>query len=76
MYRYLVTYVPSGPVNASGDLLTFPSRFSFHCLDALAFFGGLEIALGKPLSDKDKKFQELITRHLVTFATTGKEVNC
>ncbi|XP_047437499.1 para-nitrobenzyl esterase [Mugil cephalus] len=72
VYRYVVTYVPSGPINASGDLLAFPSRFSFHCLDAVAFFGGLEAALGKPLSDKDKSFQELITRHLVNFAKTGR----
>ncbi|KAK5873597.1 hypothetical protein PBY51_018625 [Eleginops maclovinus] len=72
VYRYLVTHTPSGPVNVSGDLLPFPSRFSFHCLDTVAFFGGLEAALGKPLSDGDRSFQELITRHLVTFAKTGK----
>ncbi|XP_070712330.1 para-nitrobenzyl esterase [Pempheris klunzingeri] len=72
VYRYLVTYTPSGPVNTSSDLLTFPSRFSFHCLDVMAFFGGLEDALGKPLSDGDKSFQALITRHLVNFAKTGK----
>ncbi|GLD55686.1 uncharacterized protein AKAME5_000812600 [Lates japonicus] len=72
VYRYVVTHIPSGPVNVSGDLLPFPSRFSFHCLDAVAFFGGLESALGKPLSDKDRSFQDLITRHLVSFARTGK----
>ncbi|XP_074521721.1 para-nitrobenzyl esterase [Halichoeres trimaculatus] len=72
VYRYLVTYTPSDQVNTSSDLLTFPSRFSFHCLDILTFFGGLEDALGKPLSDKDQKFQDLITHHLVNFAKTGK----
>lgn len=72
MYRYLVTHTPSGPVNATGDLLPFPSRFSFHGLDILSFFGGLEAVLGKPLSDADKKFQGLITQHLVTFAKTGE----
>ncbi|XP_018548383.1 para-nitrobenzyl esterase [Lates calcarifer] len=72
VYRYVVTHTPSGPVNVSGDLLPFPSRFSFHCLDAVAFFGGLESALGKPLSDKDRRFQDLITHHLVSFARTGK----
>ncbi|XP_034535016.1 para-nitrobenzyl esterase-like [Notolabrus celidotus] len=72
VYRYVVTYTPSGPVNVSSDLLPFPSRFSFHSLDILAFFGGLEDALGKPLSDEDRKFQDLITRHLVNFAKTGK----
>ncbi|XP_039979650.1 para-nitrobenzyl esterase [Xiphias gladius] len=75
VYRYVVTHTPSGAVNTSGDLLPFPSRFSFHCLDALAFFGGLEFALGKPLSGPDKSFQDLITRHLVTFAKTGKMGN-
>ncbi|TDH17398.1 hypothetical protein EPR50_G00009080 [Perca flavescens] len=72
VYRYVVTHTPSGPVNASGDLLPFPSRFSFHCLDAVTFFGGLESFLGKPLSDRDKSFQDLITHHLVNFAKTGK----
>ncbi|KAM7015966.1 para-nitrobenzyl esterase [Tautogolabrus adspersus] len=75
VYRYVVTYTPSGPVNTSGNLLKFPSRFSFHCLDIVAFFGGLEVALGKPLSDGDKRFQDLITRHLVNFAKTGKMVD-
>ncbi|KAK2854327.1 hypothetical protein Q5P01_006988 [Channa striata] len=72
VYRYLVTHTPSGPVNTSIDFLPFPSRFSFHCLDVLAFFGGLELVLGKPLSDQDKSFQDLLTRHLVDFAKTGK----
>lgn len=72
VYRYVVRHTPSGPVNASSDLLPFPSRFSFHCLDAVAFFGGLEFILGKPLSDKDRSFQDLITRNLVSFAKTGK----
>lgn len=73
MYRYVVTYTPSGPVNASAvSLLPFPSRFSFHCLDAVTFFGGLETVLGKPLSEADKNFQDVITRHLVTFAKTGE----
>ncbi|XP_054468446.1 para-nitrobenzyl esterase [Anoplopoma fimbria] len=72
VYRYVVTHTPSGPVNVSADLLPFPSRFSFHCLDAVTFFGGLESFLGKPLSDRDKSFQNVIKRHLVHFAKTGK----
>lgn len=76
MYRYVVTHTPSGPINATGDLLPFPSRFSFHCLDVLAFFRGLEVVLGKPLSDADQKFQDLMTQHLVTFATTGELTSC
>lgn len=75
VYRYLVTYTPSGPLKSFNDLLTFPSRFSFHCLDIVAFFRGLEDALGNPLSDKDKKFQDLITHHIVNFAKTGKMVD-
>ncbi|XP_068995744.1 para-nitrobenzyl esterase isoform X1 [Embiotoca jacksoni] len=72
VYRYVVTYTPSGPVNTSGDLLPFPGRFSFHCLDAVAFFGGLESVLGKRLSEQDRSFQEVVTRHLIGFARTGK----
>ncbi|XP_028257013.1 uncharacterized protein LOC114433004 [Parambassis ranga] len=72
VYRYVVTHTPSGAVNTSGGLLPYHSRFSFHCLDAVAFFGGLESVLGKPLSDQDRSFQDLITRHLVSFAKTGK----
>ncbi|XP_072235902.1 para-nitrobenzyl esterase [Leuresthes tenuis] len=72
VYRYVVTHTPSGQVNKSSDLLPFPSRFSFHLLDAVAFFGGLELYLGKPLSEQDRSFQELITNHLVYFAKTGK----
>ncbi|XP_030580380.1 uncharacterized protein LOC115776755 [Archocentrus centrarchus] len=72
VYRYVVTYTPSGPVNTSSGLLPFPSRFSFHCLDAVAFFGGLELILGKTPSDQDRRFQNLITNNLVSFAKTGK----
>ena len=76
VYRYLVTHTPSGPVNVSSNLLSFPSRFSFHCLDIISFFGGLEFILGKPLSAEDKNFQSLITRHLVHFAKTGPDTSC
>lgn len=72
VYRYVVTYTPSGPVSPKGELLTYPSRFSFHLLDIMTFFGGLEAALGKPLSDGDKKFQDVIQQHLVHFVKTGK----
>ncbi|KAM7424753.1 hypothetical protein PAMA_000893 [Pampus argenteus] len=71
VYRYVVTHTPSGPINTS-SMMPFPSRFSFHCLDSIAFFRGLELVLGKPLSDQDKSFQDLITRHIVNFAKTGK----
>ncbi|XP_068584839.1 para-nitrobenzyl esterase [Cebidichthys violaceus] len=72
VYRYVVTHTPSGPVNVSTDLLPFSSRFSFHCLDIVAFFGGLDFVLGKPLSDQDESFRDVVTRHLVHFAKTGK----
>ncbi|XP_016536653.1 para-nitrobenzyl esterase [Poecilia formosa] len=72
VYRYVVTHTPSGPVNTSNGLLPFPSRFSFHCLDVLAFFGGLDRFLAKPLSPQDRSFQQLFTHHLVNFAKTGR----
>lgn len=73
VYRYVVTHTPSSAVNTSvQDLVPFPSRFSFHMLDSLAFFGGLEAFLEKPLSAKDKEFQDLYRHHLVHFAKEGR----
>ncbi|KAG7277862.1 hypothetical protein CRUP_001314 [Coryphaenoides rupestris] len=73
VYRYVVTHTPSSAVNTSvQDLVPFPSRFSFHMLDSLAFFGGLEAFLEKPLSAKDKEFQDLFTHHLVQFVQNGR----
>ncbi|XP_053737487.1 para-nitrobenzyl esterase isoform X1 [Synchiropus splendidus] len=72
VYRYVVTYTPSRAANVVGSLLPFPSRFSFHLLDSLAFFGGLEMFFGSPLSPQDKNFQDLITRRLVHFVKTGQ----
>ncbi|XP_041837097.1 para-nitrobenzyl esterase [Melanotaenia boesemani] len=72
VYRYVVTHTPSRPVNTSSSLLPYSSRFSFHSLDVMAFFGGLELILGKPLSKQDRSFQDLITHHFVSFAKTGR----
>uniref|UniRef100_A0A3Q2PTF1 Si:ch211-71n6.4 n=1 Tax=Fundulus heteroclitus TaxID=8078 RepID=A0A3Q2PTF1_FUNHE len=72
VYRYVVTHTPSGPVSTTNGLLPFPSRFSFHCLDALAFFGRLDLFLSEPPSAKDRRFQDLVTQYLVDFARTGK----
>uniref|UniRef100_A0A8C6S287 Carboxylic ester hydrolase n=1 Tax=Neogobius melanostomus TaxID=47308 RepID=A0A8C6S287_9GOBI len=71
VYRYVVTHTPSRAITPWG-LLTFPSRFSFHSLDAFAFFQGLEPLLGAPLPKQDQHFQDLITQHLVHFAKNGK----
>lgn len=71
VYRYVVTHTPSTSIKAMGRLLPFPSRFSFHSLDAFAFFGGLEPLLGTPLPEPDKRFQDLITHHFVNFAKQG-----
>uniref|UniRef100_A0A8C1UEJ6 Carboxylic ester hydrolase n=1 Tax=Cyprinus carpio TaxID=7962 RepID=A0A8C1UEJ6_CYPCA len=70
VYRYLVTYTPSKQANAS-RWLPFPSRFAFHLLDSLAFFGGLEVVLGT-LSPADISFQEMITKYFVHFAKEGR----
>lgn len=72
VYRYVVTHTPSAPVNPTGDLLPFPSRFSFHMLDVVGLFGSLEAILGKPLAQADHSYTKLITQHLVTFARTGE----
>ena len=73
MYRFVVTHTPSSAVNISGqDLVPYPSRFSFHMLDALAFFGGLGPILEEPLSANDTEFQRLFRNHLVNFAKTGR----
>ncbi|XP_034051513.1 para-nitrobenzyl esterase [Thalassophryne amazonica] len=72
VYRYVVTYTPSRAINVSTSLFWFPSRFSFHGLDTVAFFRGLEFLLGGSLSNEDKSFQDLITHHLVNFIKKGK----
>uniref|UniRef100_A0A672FW53 Carboxylic ester hydrolase n=2 Tax=Salarias fasciatus TaxID=181472 RepID=A0A672FW53_SALFA len=72
VYRYVVTHTPSGPVNATDDLLPFPSHFSFHFLDAVTFFGGLEPLLGKTLSSEDQSFWDLFKQNLLSFVKTGK----
>ncbi|KAI4880926.1 hypothetical protein NFI96_010190 [Prochilodus magdalenae] len=68
VYRYQVTYTPS---KEASSLLFYPSRFSFHMLDSLAFFGGLEAALGT-ITPADKAFQEMLTKYFVYFAKEGK----
>ncbi|XP_063044466.1 para-nitrobenzyl esterase [Engraulis encrasicolus] len=69
VYRYLVNYTPSRQANISD--FPFPARFSFHLLDSLAFFGGLEAALGE-LAPSDIAFQELVTHYFLHFAREGK----
>nr|XP_061811066.1 para-nitrobenzyl esterase-like [Nerophis lumbriciformis] len=72
VYRYVLTHTPFGAVNTTSSVVPFHSRFSFHCLDIMAFFGGLELLFGGPLPDQDKSFQDLLRQHLVHFAKTGK----
>ena len=73
MYRYVVTHTPSSAVNTSGqDLVPYPSRFSFHTLDALAFFDGLGALLEESLSPNDTEFQLLFRHHLIHFAKTSR----
>ncbi|XP_028296660.1 uncharacterized protein LOC114458478 isoform X2 [Gouania willdenowi] len=71
VYRYVVTHTPSAAVKRLSDLLPFQSRFSFHGLDAVTFFRGLNYFLDTPLSKEDRGFQDLLTRNLVSFAKTG-----
>lgn len=71
-----MTHTPSGPINATSDLLPFHSRFSFHALDVLSLFRGLEGVLGRQLSQADLEFQRLITQHLLTFFKTGELTSC
>ncbi|KAI5629670.1 hypothetical protein C0J50_2171 [Silurus asotus] len=70
VYRYLVTYTPSKAADSS-TWLPYPSRFSFHMMDGLAFFGGLEMALGS-MTSTDKAFQEMLTKYFIQFAKEGK----
>lgn len=71
VYRYVVTHTPSRAITPT-EFLAFPSRFSFHCLDAYALFQGLEPLLGTPLPEADQRFQDLITHHLTHFAKQGQ----
>ncbi|XP_072554661.1 para-nitrobenzyl esterase-like isoform X2 [Paramormyrops kingsleyae] len=70
VYRYIVTYTPSR-VEEVSSLLPFPSRFSFHLLDALAFFDGLKSVLAGE-SSEDRSFQGIMTKYMVHFARTGE----
>ncbi|KAG7333043.1 hypothetical protein KOW79_003178 [Hemibagrus wyckioides] len=70
VYRYLATYTPSKAADSS-TWLPYPSRFSFHTIDSLAFFGGLEMALGT-MTSKDKAFQQTLTKYFIQFAKEGK----
>lgn len=70
VYRYIVTYTPSKAADSS-PWMPYNSRFSFHLLDSLAFFGGLEMVLGK-ISPEDKAFQDMITKYFIYFAREGK----
>lgn len=72
VYRYVVTLTPSVALNSSSDLLSFPSRFSFHCLDAVSFFGSLGFFLNQEPSPQDRRFQEILTRNLLSFFRTGR----
>lgn len=70
VYRYLVTYTPSKAADSS-TCLPYPSRFSFHMMDSLAFFGGLQTALGTT-TPKDEAFQRTLTKYFIQFAKEGK----
>ncbi|XP_072550782.1 para-nitrobenzyl esterase [Salminus brasiliensis] len=70
VYRYVVTHTPSKAADSS-LWMPYHSRFSFHMLDSLAFFGGLEMVLGT-VSPEDKAFQELLTNRFIHFAKEGK----
>ncbi|TST73087.1 Neurotactin [Bagarius yarrelli] len=70
VYRYLVTYTPSKAADSS-TWLPYPSRFSFHMMDSLAFFGGLESALGT-VTSKDDAFRQTLTKYFVQFAKEGE----
>ncbi|XP_068166576.1 para-nitrobenzyl esterase-like [Antennarius striatus] len=72
VYRYVVTHTPSNPANTSWNFFPFPSIFSYHGLDTVAFLGWIEPFLGKTPSDGDKMFAALITQHFINFARTGK----
>ncbi|XP_066540273.1 para-nitrobenzyl esterase isoform X2 [Hoplias malabaricus] len=70
VYRYLVTYTPSKAADTY-PLLPYPSRFSYHLLDSLAFFRSLKMAHGT-VTSKDEDFQDLITKYFITFAKEGR----
>ncbi|XP_048828106.1 para-nitrobenzyl esterase-like isoform X2 [Brienomyrus brachyistius] len=71
VYRYIVTYTPSRVVEKVSCLLPFHSRFSFHMLDALAFFDSLKSVLAG-VSSEDRSFQGIMTKYMVHFARTGE----
>ena len=68
VYRYIVTAFPSKPVHILG--MPFPSSYSFHMLDALAFFGSLKDYIN-PLSQSDIDLGSNVRREVLWFTRYG-----
>ena len=68
VYRYIVTAVPSQPVHILN--MPFPSSYSFHMLDALAFFGSLKYYI-TPLSQSDIDLTKNMRREALSFIKLG-----
>ena len=69
VYRYVVTSVPSEPVDLHG--FGIPARYSFHGWDSSSFFGTFEQFISKP-SSNDLAFQKVMRDALFKFARYGR----
>lgn len=66
VYRYVVTNMPSAPI----DIVGFPATFALHMWDQVAFFGFPAELKYKP-SEKDKNFMKDLRRELGEFIYKG-----
>ncbi|XP_064618101.1 para-nitrobenzyl esterase-like [Liolophura sinensis] len=70
VYLYVATARPSDIVPYLG--FPFSPEYSFHCIDAFAFFGTMKDFYNQPLKDSDLSFQSVMRKEILSFATTGK----
>lgn len=68
VYRYVLTFWPSQPVNVMG--IPFKAKYACHMWDAIAFFGSIS-GYYKPTKG-DQIFEKSIQKEMVNFAITGK----
>ena len=63
VYRYVATYIPSETSKRG-------SRYAFHGIDILAFFGTLGESFNKT-SPRDLQFQQTLRREIMSFVKSG-----
>ena len=69
VFRYIVTSVPSQPIDVEGD--SFASSYSFHTWDVVAYFGFVSDYIKSPTIE-DKQWQENVRSEVSSFVIHGR----